>query len=232
MGRHGLPAALWDRDCELGANGMGPPDAAGGLDMDLLALGLVASVSGWALAPVPFIEIATAGRLLARVSREDPLLAALAQGRPAVSLAIQRPNVVLGTIHPGGGRTIIPFGAPIGSLQAIAHPLAECAIRVDGAELLCWEAAWAHTEDAIRFEMLAATAFAWGSQTAILTSDVSLHTHGGYGYATEYDIQLRFRRARAASSIGGGVREELQTVAERCFDRDGSGASEPLLRGA
>ena len=74
-------------------------------------------------------------------------------------------------------------------------------------------------------------AFAWGSQTAIRNADVALHTHGGYGFSTEYDIQLFYRRARALSSIAGGATEELQTVAKLCFDRDGSGQAESLLGG-
>jgi len=128
-------------------------------------------------------------------------------------------------------RERVQFGVPIGGFQAIAHPLAECAIRVDGAELLCWEAAWADTEDPERFEMLASMAFAWASQTAIRTADVSLHTHGGYGFSTEYDIQLYYRRARSLSSLGGGGREELHSVAELCFDKDGTGRSASLLGG-
>ena len=119
-------------------------------------------------------------------------------------------------------RERIQFGVPIGAFQGIAHPLAECAIRVDGAELLCWEAAWAHTEEPRRFPLLASMAFSWASQTALLTTDRSLHTHGGYGFSTEYDIQLYFRRARALSSLAGGAREELQAVAERCLDPESS----------
>jgi alkylation response protein AidB-like acyl-CoA dehydrogenase len=325
----GFSAGLWQRYCELGAHVMGLPEAAGGLEMSLLELGLVATQSGRALAPVPFVEVASVGRLLARVSPGDALLGAIAAGRPAVSLAVPRPNAVLGTSRSRGGRIAVPFGAiadavvvleadtlfvaesagtrrssrrhdlgssaladwdlerssharvlasgetakramtraaaewklltgfwltgiarraleigadyareriqfgvPIGGFQAIAHPLAECAIRVDGAELLCWEAAWADGEHPVRFEMLASMAFSWAAQTAIRTSDVSLHTHGGYGFSTEYDIQLYFRRARALASVGGGAREQLQTVAEQCFDRDGSGCAEPLLGGA
>ncbi len=324
----GFSAGLWDRYCELGAHVMGLPEAAGGLGMSLLELGLVATQSGRALAPVPFVEIAIVGRLLARVSPGIALLDAIAHGQPAVSLAIPRPNAILGTSRAHGGRILIPFGAiadavvvlagdtlfvvesdatqrssrlrevgsgalahwdvelspssrvlasggsatkamtraaaewklltgfwltgiaqraleigadyareriqfgvPIGSFQAIAHPLAECAIRVDCAELLCWEAAWADAEAPVRFEMLASMAFTWASQTTLRTSDVSLHTHGGYGFSTEYDIQLFYRRARALASIGGGAKEELQTVAEQCFDRDGSGSAESLLGG-
>jgi len=324
----GFSPGLWERYCELGAHVMGLPEAAGGLGMSLLELGLVAIGSGRALAPVPFVEIAAAGRLVAGVAAQDELLGALAQGRPAASLAIPRPHAVLGTggragygvivsfgaiaeavvafdadalyvveasdarrsgrlrdtgsgalAHWDGRRTPsarvlaegghaaramarataewklltgfwltgiaqrslaigaqyarerVQFGVPIGGFQAIAHPLAECAIRTDGAELLCLEAAWAHTDEPARFEMLASMAFAWAAQTAIRTADASLHTHGGYGFSTEYDIQLYLRRARALASLGGGAREELQTVAELCFDPDGSGRAAPLLGG-
>ena len=322
----GFSSVLWNQYCELGANIMGLPEANEGLEMSLLDLGLVANESGKALAPVPFMEVAVAGRLLAKLSPNDALLDALTEGKPAVSLAIPRPNAIFGT---SGGRALIPFGTladaaialdgdtlfvaengdarrsghvrdigssalahwrldrdadarvlasgpdatdamrradaewkllagfwltgiarralaigsdyareriqfgvPIGGFQAIAHPLAENAIRIDGAELLCWEAAWADTEDPERFEMLASMAFVWASQTAIRTSDISLHTHGGYGFSTEYDIQMFYRRARALSSVGGGSQEELQTVAERCFDSDGSGKAASLLGGA
>lgn len=325
----GFSPSLWARYCELGANVMGLPEATGGLEMSLLELGLVAQESGKALAPVPFIETAVAGRLLARISPEDPVLDAILAGEPAVSIVLPRPHAVLGTSKVAGGRELVSFGSlvptvlflddaglhiaengekrrsqrlkdigsgalahwsldpardartlatgeearaamrradaewkllagfwqtglaqralsigaayarervqfgvPIGGFQAIAHPLAECAIRTDGAELLCQEAAWADTDDPIRFEMLASMAFTWASQTAIGAADRSLHTHGGYGFSNEYDIQLFYRRARALASIAGGVQEELQTVAELCFDRDGSGQAESLLGGA
>lgn len=313
----GYSPGLWTRYCKLGAHLMGLPAESGGLDMDLLELGLVAAESGRVLAPVPFLEVAAVGRLLARVCPDHPLLASLAEGQVSASLVIPRPDAVSGTtgrrsaaLAPFGAvadtvlvldddallavdaaaarctehvrdlgsgalarwdvarsqdarvlatghaakaamtravtewnllagfwlvglarraleigsdyaRERVQFGVPIGGFQSIAHPLAECAIRVDGAELLCWEAAWAHTEDAARFEMLASMAFAWGAQTAIQTTDVSLHTHGGYGFSTEYDIQLYFRRARALASIAGGAREGLQTVARRYVERSG-----------
>jgi alkylation response protein AidB-like acyl-CoA dehydrogenase len=324
----GFSPTLWSQYCELGAQVMGLPESVEGLDMSLLELGLVATQSGLALAPVPFLEVATAGRLLAAVNPEDPLLGAIVAGQPAVSLALPRPHAISGTASAAGGRVLVPFGTvadavialdgdtlyvaegadkrrtarvqdlgssalahwdldlsdgarvlatgpeaqramtrataewkllagfwltgiarraltigadyakervqfgvPIGGFQAIAHPLAECSIRTDGAELLCHEAAWADEADPARFEMLASMAFTWASQTAIRTADTSLHTHGGYGFSTEYDIQLFYRRARALSSVGGGAQEELQTVAQLCFDPDGSCEADSLLGG-
>jgi len=118
----------------------------------------------------------------------------------------------------------IQFQVAIGSFQSIAHPLADCATRVDGAELLAWEAAWADVEEPARFEELAAMAYVFASQTAQLTTSVSLHTHGGYGFSEEYDIQLYYRRACAWSLIGGGARDGLVDVADRRFGGAASAA--------
>ena len=115
------------------------------------------------------------------------------------------------------------FGTPIGAFQGIAHPLADAATRVDGAELLAFEAAWAETEEHARFEGLCSMAFAWASQTATIATNVSVHTHGGYGVSLEYDIQLYYRRARSFSQVAGSAREELQSVAYGCFGDDAAG---------
>ena len=324
----GFSSRLWEHYCELGAHVMGLPESAGGLGLGLLELGLVATESGRALAPVPFVESAVVGRLLSRIAPHDPLLEAITSGAPAASLALPRPHAVPGTSCAIADRTLVPFGSvanavvaveedavfvteraltspsarlrdlgssslaawdvrrrsatrvlgtgepataamacaisewklltafwlvglgrraleigaayakervqfgvPIGGFQAIAHPLAECAIRSDGAQLLCWEAAWASTEEQARFDLLASMAFAWSAQTAIRSADVSLHTHGGYGFSLEYDIQLYFRRARALASIGGGAKEELQAIARRRFDPEGRAVESPRGKG-
>ncbi|MDZ7614273.1 MAG: acyl-CoA dehydrogenase family protein [Flavobacteriaceae bacterium] len=101
----------------------------------------------------------------------------------------------------------VQFGVPIGSFQAVAHPLADCATRVDGAELLCWEAAWARDAEPDRFASLASMAFVWAGQTAQRTASVSLHTHGGYGFSLEYDIQMAYRRAFAWPLAAGGTQQ-------------------------
>ncbi len=103
---------------------------------------------------------------------------------------------------------------PIGRFQAVAHPLADCATRVEGRELLAWEAAWAESGETERFEELCSMAFVFAAQTAEQTTAVSLHTHGGYGVSLEYDIQLFYRRARAWSLVGGGARNELLKLAD------------------
>jgi alkylation response protein AidB-like acyl-CoA dehydrogenase len=106
------------------------------------------------------------------------------------------------------------FGNAIGAFQAIAHPLADVAMDVDGAQLLCWEAAWAAQNDVARFEELAAMALVFAAQTAQESAAVSLHTHGGYGFTEEYDIQLYYRQASSRAMLLGGVAETLLAVSE------------------
>lgn len=93
------------------------------------------------------------------------------------------------------------FGVPIGSFQAVAHRLADSAAAVDGARLLVYEAAWAADDDPFRARELAAMAFGFAGETARDASSRSLHFHGGYGFMTEYDIQLLWRRARAWTNV-------------------------------
>jgi alkylation response protein AidB-like acyl-CoA dehydrogenase len=93
------------------------------------------------------------------------------------------------------------FGAPIGSFQAVAHPLANAATARDGALLLARDAAWSATGQPSRFGELAALAFAFASETARDASYRSLHFHGGYGFMMEYNIQLFFRRAKAWPAV-------------------------------
>lgn len=115
------------------------------------------------------------------------------------------------------------FGVAIGSYQAIAHPLAECATRVDGAELLVWQTAWADNNDRLRFEMLADMALVFAGESAEQTAAVSLHTHGGYGFTEEYDIQLYYRRAAAWTLLAGGREAGLQRLAARLHDTHSRG---------
>jgi len=95
------------------------------------------------------------------------------------------------------------FGVPIGSFQAIAHPLADSATEVEGARLLTYEAAWAAVDDVGRARQLAAMAFAVSARAARDASYRSLHFHGGYGFMMEYDIQLYWRRARSWPNVWG-----------------------------
>jgi len=115
------------------------------------------------------------------------------------------------------------FGVPIGSFQAVAHPLADVACSLDGADLLSAKAVWALDEAEAIGPRFAASAFAFAGDVAEHTTRVALHTHGGYGFMEEYDIQLLFRRAKATRLLLGDPRRELQVVADRIAPVDTAG---------
>ncbi len=109
------------------------------------------------------------------------------------------------------------FGVPIGSFQAVQHRLADLATAVDGASLLAAKAAWAlDTVDPAALTV-PAMAFSFCGETAQAVASAALHYHGGYGFMEEYDIQLYFRRAKAARLVLGDPRRELQRAADRLF---------------
>lgn len=87
------------------------------------------------------------------------------------------------------------FGRPIGANQAIQHPLAQAHAQLQAAELLARKAAWLYDRgepcgaEANMAKVLCADA-------AFFAADRAVQTHGGFGYAVEYDVERYFREAR------------------------------------
>jgi alkylation response protein AidB-like acyl-CoA dehydrogenase len=114
------------------------------------------------------------------------------------------------------------WGVPIGSFQAVSHPLADAATAVDAAGLVARKAAWSSDAQPGRFSELAAMAFGLAQTAARDASYRSLHFHGGYGFMMEYDIQLYYRRARAWANVFGGPAVVDRRVADARYGAVGS----------
>jgi acyl-CoA dehydrogenase len=86
------------------------------------------------------------------------------------------------------------FDRPIGMNQGVQHPLAECWMNLEAANLMTLRAAWRYDEgmpcgaDANAAKYLAAEACYKACETAMLT-------HGGFGYAEEYHVERYMREA-------------------------------------
>lgn len=106
------------------------------------------------------------------------------------------------------------FGTPIGSFQAVSHPLADSATAADGARLLALKAACAFDDEPERVTELAAMAFAFAYESARDATRRSLHIHGGYGFGMEGDIQLYYRRVRGWALLYGEPNIALDRVAD------------------
>src|SRR6059058_2923295 len=87
------------------------------------------------------------------------------------------------------------FDKPLGAFQAIAHYLSDAVTRVDGAETLVWEAAWARSTGRSTAR-LAPMAKLFACQTFRDVTAMAQQVFGGVGFTVEYDIQLYFRRAK------------------------------------
>jgi alkylation response protein AidB-like acyl-CoA dehydrogenase len=106
------------------------------------------------------------------------------------------------------------FGTPIGTFQAVSHPLADSATAADGARLLGLKAACSFVDEPERASELAAMAFTFAYETARDATRRSLHIYGGYGFGMEQDIQLYYRRARGWAMVYGEPATALDRVAD------------------
>jgi acyl-CoA dehydrogenase len=87
------------------------------------------------------------------------------------------------------------FGRPIGQNQGVQFPIAKAYAEMRAAELVLREAIRLYEsggnpgEEANMAKMLAADA-SWAA------AEACVQTHGGFGFAVEYDIERKFREAR------------------------------------
>jgi len=89
----------------------------------------------------------------------------------------------------------VVFGRPIGQNQGIQFPIAEAYMELEAANLMRYKAAALFDEkkhcgaEANMAKHLAAKA-SWEA------GNVCLQTHGGFGFAAEYDVERKFRETR------------------------------------
>ncbi len=89
----------------------------------------------------------------------------------------------------------VVFGRPIGANQGVQFPIAEAHAQIEAADLMRYKAAWLFEQglpcgaEANMAKLLAAEA-SWAAANACLD------THGGFGFAEEYDVERKFRETR------------------------------------
>jgi acyl-CoA dehydrogenase len=126
---------------------------------------------------------------------------ALGIGRVALRKAVQYAN----------DRVI--FDRPIGKNQGIAFPLAEAHMRLRAAELAIREASWRYDRGLACGEQ-ANTAKWLAADAGWTTADQAVQTHGGFGYASEYDVERYWREARLTRIAPVSQEMVLNYVAE------------------
>ena len=94
-------------------------------------------------------------------------------------------------------RERVVFGRPIGQNQGIAHPLAKAWIELEAANLLAFKAA-ALFDAGKECGAEANGAKYLGAEAGFNACETAILTHGGMGYAKEYDVERYFREAMIA----------------------------------
>jgi acyl-CoA dehydrogenase len=87
------------------------------------------------------------------------------------------------------------FDRAIGANQGISFPLAEAHTRLHGAELAIREASWRY-DQGLECGGHANMAKWLASDAAYFAADHAVQTHGGFGYAKEYDVERYWRESR------------------------------------
>ena len=113
-------------------------------------------------------------------------------------------------------RERVVFGRPIGMNQGVAFPLAKAYAHLEAANLMRWKAAELFDTgrscgaEANMAKMLASEA-SWEAGNA------ALNTHGGFGFATEYDIERKLRETRLYQVAPINNNLVLAFVAQKCL---------------
>jgi acyl-CoA dehydrogenase len=87
------------------------------------------------------------------------------------------------------------FGRPIGQNQGIQFPIARAHAEAEAARLMVYHAA-ALYEAGEPCGAEANMAKLLASEASWKAADTCLQTHGGFGFATEYDVERKFRETR------------------------------------
>jgi acyl-CoA dehydrogenase len=89
----------------------------------------------------------------------------------------------------------VVFGRPIGQNQGVAFPIARAYAAAKAARLMTYQAAALYDRTQPCAEE-ANTAKLLASEASWAAADTCLQTHGGFGFAEEYDVERKFRETR------------------------------------
>lgn len=159
---------------------------------------------------------------------ENAVVGTVDQAWPQLMAGLNSERLILAASMLGRGRRAFDdavayvkerkqFGRPIGSFQALKHRIADLATELDCCELLIYRVA--AMADAAPERMLpreASMAKLKTTETAKRVALEGMQMMGGYGYATEYDMESHLR-ATVISTVYGGTSEIQRDIIGKTF---------------
>jgi acyl-CoA dehydrogenase len=106
----------------------------------------------------------------------------------------------------------VTFGKPLAAHQAIQFMLADMAIKIETARLMCWKAAWlADNNQPNNLESSIAKCYTTDISMAVTTDAVQVL--GGYGYSKEYPVEKYMRDAKLMQIYEGANQIQRLVIA-------------------
>ncbi|MEV4245888.1 acyl-CoA dehydrogenase family protein [Streptosporangium canum] len=111
-------------------------------------------------------------------------------------------------------RIRVAFGRLIGSYQGVKHKLADMHCKLEQAESIVRNAAWAADEAPGELPLAAALAQAYVGRACFEVARDSLLLHGGIGFTWEHDAHLYYKRAKSDEVLLGPPRIHRARLAD------------------
>ena len=110
-------------------------------------------------------------------------------------------------------RTRVQFGAPISSLQAIQHMLADMGTQVEAARALVYATARMVDSGAKSVAKESAMAKLFASEVAMKVTTDAVQIFGGYGYMRDYPVEKYMRDAKITQIYEGTSQIQRNVIA-------------------
>ena len=110
------------------------------------------------------------------------------------------------------------FGTEICNHQSVSFKLADMAVKIENARLLCMKAAWLKDQKK-PFGFASSIAKLYCADIAMEVTTEAVQIHGGYGYVKEYHVERLMREAKL-TQIYEGTSEVQKIIISRAILKD------------
>jgi acyl-CoA dehydrogenase len=114
-------------------------------------------------------------------------------------------------------RSRVVFGRPIGQNQGIAHPLAQCWMSLEAANLMTMKAATLYDRN-MECAVEANAAKYLAAEAAFHACETAVMTHGGMGYSKEFQVERYLREVMIPRIAPVTPHMILNFIAEKALD--------------
>lgn len=112
----------------------------------------------------------------------------------------------------------VQFGRPIGSYQAVSHPIADVYTTLTLARALSYRAAWAVDSGADDVDEALAVAQVAAGEGAVRACEAAIQAMGGIGFTWDHPLHRFYKRAQSIAVFEGTGRSRRAQVATALLD--------------